>query len=143
MSTRKRATLLTAILAGVMSLGPGVALAQPAAPTPSSEQLTASLKTIFDTEASPSDRAKYVEGGSKAIPSADSVGNALRGAPVTLRVQDPIVNGDQLDTQLAVALAGMGVRSYPLVWIYRDEQWKLSNQSFCAIANQISNSCSV
>lgn len=136
-------SLLASLAAAVISCGAAVGLAQPPPSVPSAEQLTADLNTIFDSRASESERAAHLEGGPRAIRSADDVANALHGAPITLQVKNPKLNGDHLDTQLAVTASGMGLRSYPLTWVYQDPQWKLSNQSFCAIATQVSNSCSV
>ncbi len=135
--------LLTSMSTAAMGCGAAVGLAQPPVSVPSPEQLTADLNTIFDSRASESERAAHLEGGPKAIRSADEVANALHGAPITLQVRNPTLNGDHLDTQLAVTASGMAIRSYSLTWVYQDPQWKLSNQSFCAIATQISNSCSV
>lgn len=135
--------LLASTATVVMSCGAPIALADPTVPIPSPQELTADLNTIFDTSASGPERAAHLEGGTKGIRSADDVANALHGSPIALQVQNPRLNGDHLDAQLAVTAAGMGIRSYPLTWLYQDTQWKLSNQSFCAIATQISRSCSV
>ena len=49
-------------------------------------------------------------------------------------VENPVLNGDQLDAQLVVTMGAFGAKRLNIFWIQQDGTWKLSNPSACVIA---------
>lgn len=124
----------------------GVASAQPLPPTPSADQLTGQLQTALDTGRSDSDRAATLAGGMAAVPTANNIANTLNryGGMVNWQVQNPTLNGDQVDAQLAVTIPIFGTRTHNLYWVNQDGTWKLSNPSACVIARDVAGTdCTV
>jgi len=50
------------------------------------------------------------------------------------KVQNPALDGDRLDAQLAVSVPVFGTRTHDIYWVDQDGKWKLSNPSACLIA---------
>jgi len=124
--------------------GAGVAVAQPAAL--SAGELTAELQQVLNTGAPTSERAAKLAGGAAAVPTADNIANRLNsyGGVVSWQVENPVLNGDQLDAQLAVTIPIFGTKSHNIYWVNQDGAWKLSNPSACVIANDVAGvSCTV
>ncbi|MGB0972069.1 MAG: hypothetical protein ACPGVG_14085 [Mycobacterium sp.] len=124
--------------------GAGVAVAQPAAL--SAGELTAQLRQVLDTGAPTSERAAKLAGGAAAVPTADNIANRLNsyGGMVSWKVENPVLNGDRLDAQLAVTVPIFGTKSHNIYWVNQDGAWKLSNPSACVIATDVAAvSCTV
>lgn len=102
--------------------------------------------TVLNTGAPTSERAAKLAGGAAAVPTADNIANQLNsyGGMVSWQVQNPVLNGDQLDAQLAVTIPIFGTKSHNIYWVNQDGAWKLSNPSACVIANDVAGvSCTV
>ncbi|CAN3127697.1 hypothetical protein ACNUDN_07290 [Mycobacterium sp. smrl_JER01] len=134
---------MSVLAAGAVS-GMGVAWAQPA--VPDAGQLTAELRQVLDTGAPAGDRAALLAGGQAAVPTADNIANRLNtyGGMVNWQVQNPVLNGDQLDAQLAVTIPIFGTKTHNIYWVNQDGAWKLSNPSACVIATDVAGvACTV
>ncbi len=107
----RAAVAALAAVVGVIG-GAGGAVAQPAAL--SAEELTAELRQVLNTGARTSERAAKLAGGAAAVPTADNIANRLNsyGGVVSWQVQNPVLNGDQLDAQLAVTIPIFGTKSH-------------------------------
>lgn len=140
-----RAAMAVMTVVGVGALdGMGVAVAQPAAL--SAGELTSQLRQVLDTGAPASERASKLAGGAAAVATADNIANRLNsyGGMVSWQVQDPVLNGDQLDARLAVTIPIFGTKTHNIYWVSQDGAWKLSNPSACVIANDVAGvSCTV
>ncbi|TFV58600.1 hypothetical protein E4P42_10915 [Mycobacterium sp. PS03-16] len=128
----RRVVVVVALGIGAL-VGGGVAVAQPA---PSADQLTAQLQRVLNTSVGDAERAAELEGGMAAVPTANNIAAVMDryGAVMSWRVQNPALNGDRLDAQLAVSIPIMGTRTHDIYWVNRDGAWKLSNPSACVIA---------
>ncbi|MCV7105038.1 hypothetical protein [Mycolicibacterium chitae] len=117
--------------------GAGLAAADPGAP--SADQLTSDLQVVLNTGASDAERAAKLQGGQAAVPTANNIANQMNrySALFDWRVQNPTVNGDRVDAQLAVTVPVMGTRTHDIYWVQQDGDWKLSNASACVIATQV------
>ena len=126
---------MTVLAAGALS-GAGVAAAQPA---PSAGELQSDLQQVLDTGAPASERAAKLAGGDAAVSTADNIANRLNtyGGMVNWQVQDPVLNGDQVDAQLAVTIPIFGTKTHSIYWVNQDGAWKLSNPSACVIATDV------
>ncbi|MCV7149940.1 hypothetical protein [Mycolicibacterium pyrenivorans] len=126
---------MTVLAAGALS-GAGVAVAQPA---PSAGELQSDLQQVLDTGAPASERAAKLAGGDTAVSTADNIANRLNtyGGMVNWQVQNPVLNGDQVDAQLAVTIPIFGTKTHSLYWVNQDGAWKLSNSSACVIATDV------
>jgi hypothetical protein len=63
---------------------------------------------------------------------------------INWNVQNPSLNGDQLDAQLAVTIPMFGTKTHAVYWVAQDGRWKLSNASACVIATQVAGTdCTV
>ncbi len=132
-----RAALAMSVLAlGALS-GTGVAWAEPAAPT--AEELTFELQQVLNTGAPADVRAAKLAGGDAAVPTADNIANRLNtyGGMVNWQVQNPVVNGNQVDAQIAVTIPIFGTKTHNIYWVDQDGAWKLSNPSACVIARDV------
>ncbi|MGK2865733.1 MAG: hypothetical protein ACSLFA_03665 [Mycobacterium sp.] len=132
-----RAALAMSVLAlGALS-GTGVAWAEPAAPT--AEELTSELQQVLNTGAPADVRAAKLAGGAAAVPTADNIANRLNtyGGMVNWQVQNPVVNGNQVDAQIAVTIPIFGTKTHNIYWVDQDGAWKLSNPSACVIARDV------
>ena len=127
---------VSVLAAGALS-GMGVAYAQP--PVPSAGQLTSELQQVLNTGTPSEVRASKLAGGEAAIPTADNIANRLNtyGGMVNWQVQNPVLNGDQLDAQIAVTIPIFGTKTHNIYWIDQDGTWKLSNPSACVIARDV------
>ncbi|MBB2991232.1 hypothetical protein FHR72_002716 [Mycolicibacterium iranicum] len=127
---------VSVLAAGALS-GMGVAWAQPA--VPSAGELTSDLRVVLNTGASTSERAAKLAGGDAAVPTADNIANRLNtyGGMVNWQVQNPVLNGDQLDAQIAVTIPIFGTKTHNIYWVDQDGTWKLSNPSACVIARDV------
>ena len=127
---------VSVLAAGALS-GMGVAYAQP--PVPSAGELTSELQQVLNTGTPSEVRASKLAGGEAAIPTADSIANRLNtyGGMVNWQVQNPVLNGDQLDAQIAVTIPIFGTKTHNIYWIDQDGTWKLSNPSACVIARDV------
>jgi hypothetical protein len=133
---------MRAVVAAIATLfigvfaGSGVALAEPTATVPSADQLTAQLKRVLNTSLSDSDRAAELEGGLAAVPTANNIAGAMDrySGMMSWKVQNPALDGDRLDAQLAVSVPVFGTRTHDIYWVDQDGKWKLSNPSACLIA---------
>lgn len=132
---------LAAVSVSVMAAGAlssmGVAWAQP--PVPSAGELTSELRQVLNTGAPASERAAKLAGGQAAVSTADNIANRLNtyGGMVNWQVQNPVLNGDQLDAQIAVTIPIFGTKTHNIYWIDQDGAWKLSNPSACVIARDV------
>lgn len=126
---------MTVLAAGALG-GAGVAAAQPA---PSAGELQSDLQQVLDTGAPASERAAKLAGGDAAVSTADNIANRLNtyGGMVNWQVQDPVLNGDQVDAQLAVTIPIFGTKTHSIYWVNQDGAWKLSNPSACVIATDV------
>jgi hypothetical protein len=132
------ATVLTgSILSSAVAMT-AVAAADTTPAVPSAEQLTAQLKQVLSTGAGDSERAAALGGGQAALPTANNIAAQLDrySALMSWDVQNPTLNGNQLDAQLAVTVPVMGTRTHQIYWVAQGGQWKLSNASACVIAVQ-------
>jgi len=127
---------VSVLVAGALS-GMGVAWAQPA--VPSAGELTAELQQVLNTGTPADVRAAKLAGGQAAIPTADNIANRLNtyGGMVNWRVENPVLNGDQLDAQIAVTIPIFGTKTHNIYWVDQGGQWKLSNPSACVIARDV------
>ncbi|ORV91704.1 hypothetical protein [Mycolicibacterium iranicum] len=127
---------VSVLAAGALS-GMGVAYAQP--PVPSAGELTSELQQVLNTGTPSEVRASKLAGGEAAIPTADNIANRLNtyGGMVNWQVQNPVLNGDQLDAQIAVTIPIFGTKTHNIYWIDQDGAWKLSNPSACVIARDV------
>lgn len=130
------AVSVSVMAAGAMS-GMGVAWAQP--PVPSAGELTSDLRQVLNTGAPASERAAKLAGGQAAVSTADNIANRLNtyGGMVNWQVQNPVLNGDQLDAQIAVTIPIFGTKTHNIYWVDQDGAWKLSNPSACVIARDV------
>lgn len=127
---------VSVLAAGALS-GMGVAYAQP--PVPSAGELTSELQQVLNTGTPSEVRTSKLAGGEAAIPTADNIANRLNtyGGMVNWQVQNPVLNGDQLDAQIAVTIPIFGTKTHNIYWIDQDGAWKLSNPSACVIARDV------
>jgi len=140
-----RVLIAAVAIAGVGAVGgTGVAAAQPSAPD--AGELTAQLRQVLDTGAPTSERVAKLAGGTAAVPTADNIANRLNsyGGMVSWQVQNPVLNGDQLDAQLAVTIPIFGTGTHDIYWVNQNGTWKLSNPSACVIATNVADvACTV
>jgi hypothetical protein len=137
---------LMAALCVVAFVAPGVASGEPTPQVPSADQLTSQLKRVLDTSVSDSDRASELEGGLAAVPTADNIARAIDrySGVMSWKVQNPSLDGDRLDAQLAISVPVLGTRTHDIYWVSQDGAWKLSNPSACLIARDAAGtSCTV
>ncbi|MDN4520177.1 hypothetical protein QYF68_20480 [Mycolicibacterium austroafricanum] len=127
---------MSVVAAGAFG-GMGVASAEPA--VPDAGQLTSELRQVLNTGAPASERADKLAGGQSAVPTADNIANRLNsyGGMVNWQVQNPVLNGDRLDAQLAVTIPIFGTKTHDIYWVDQDGAWKLSNPSACVIATDV------
>ena len=127
---------MTVLVAGVFS-GAAVAQAQPA--VPGAGELTSDLQQVPNTGVPAGDRAALLAGGAAAVPTADNIANRLNtyGGMVNWQVQNPVLNGDRLDAQIAVTIPIFGTKTHNIYWVNQNGDWKLSNPSACVIANDV------
>jgi hypothetical protein len=131
---------VTAAFAAAATLGPGVAQAEPASTLPSADQLTAQVSVIFDLNADRAQRASYLEAGDAALPVADTVAGpmAQHRSMVSMRVENPTLEGGHVNSQLVMSVMGIGAQRRPLDWIEQGGTWKLSTGSLCGIYTETS-----
>ena len=117
-------------------LGSGVALAEPTPQVPSAGQLTSQLEKVLNTSISDADRAAELEGGLAAVPTANNIAGAIDrySGVMSWKVQNPSLDGDRLDAQLAISVPILGTRTHDIYWVDQGGKWKLSNPSACLIA---------
>ena len=127
------AVSVSVLAAGALG-GAGLAWAQP--PVPSAGELTGELQQVLNTGVPAGDRAAKLEGGDPAVPTADNIANRLNayGGLLNWQVQNPTLNGDRLDAQLAVTIPIFGTKTHNIYWVDQGGTWKLSNASACVIA---------
>jgi len=133
---------MCAVLAAIATLmigvfaGSGVALAEPTPSAPSADQLTSQLQRVLNTSLSDSERAAELEGGLAAVPTANNIAGAMDrySGVMSWKVQNPALDGNRLDAQLAVSVPVFGTRTHDIYWVDQDGKWKLSNPSACLIA---------
>ena len=133
----RAAVAAVSVLAAVALSGVGVAHAQP--PVPSAGELTSELQQVLNTGAPTEVRASKLAGGEAAVSTANNIANRLNtyGGMVNWQVQNPVLNGDQLDAQIAVTIPIFGTKTHNIYWIDQDGTWKLSNPSACVIARDV------
>ena len=137
-----------AATASILAMGGGIGtgIAASAPPVPSADQLTAQLRQVLSTGTSDDQRAAALQGGQAAVPTANNIANALNryGGIVNWSVQNPTLNGNQLDAQLAVSIPVFGTKTHDINWVNDGGTWKLSNASACVIATQVAGTdCTV
>ena len=127
---------ISVVAAGALS-GMGVAWAQPA--VPSAAELTAELQQVLNTGAPTEVRASKLAGGEAAVPTANNIANRLNtySGMINWRVENPVLNGDQLDAQIAVTIPIWGTKTHNIYWVDQGGTWKLSNPSACVIARDV------
>ena len=127
---------ISVVAAGALS-GMGVAWAQP--PVPSAAELTAELQQVLNTGAPTEVRASKLAGGEAAVPTANNIANRLNtySGMINWRVENPVLNGDQLDAQIAVTIPIWGTKTHNIYWVDQGGTWKLSNPSACVIARDV------
>jgi hypothetical protein len=115
--------------------GAGVASAE-APPALTADQLTSQLQRVLNTSVSDQDRAADLEGGLAAVPTANNIAGVMDryNSMMSWRVQNPALNGDRLDAQLAVTIPVFGTKAHNIYWVDQGGKWKLSNASACVIA---------
>lgn len=125
-----------AIVAIGLLTGGGLAAAEPTPQVPSADQLTSQLKRALNTSLRDSDRADELEGGLAAVPTANNIASAMDrySGVISWKVQNPALDGDRLDAQLAVSIPVLGTRTHDIYWVDQGGTWKLSNPSACVIA---------
>lgn len=130
------AVSVSVMAAGALS-GMGIAWAQPA--VPSASELTGELQQVLNTGVPAGERAAKLAGGKAAVSTADNIANRLNtyGGMVNWQVQNPVLNGNQLDAQIAVTIPIFGTKTHNIYWIDQDGTWKLSNPSACVIARDV------
>jgi len=130
---RTVASVALALFAALL-IGSPVAAAQPAAP--SAEALSGQLQRALDTSLTDDERAAELEGGLAAVPTANNIAAVMDryNSVMSWRVQNPVVDGDRVNAQLAVSIPMLGTRTHDIYWIDQDGAWKLSNASGCVIA---------
>jgi hypothetical protein len=133
-----RPAMLAMLSTAVALVGATVARAEPS--VPSADQLTTQVSMIFDLDTDRVQRASYLEAGDAALPMADTVAGPMNQhrSMVSIRVEDPTLDGKQLNSRLVMSVMGMGAQSRPLTWIERDGVWKLSTGSLCSIYTETS-----
>lgn len=139
------AAMATAVVGLGVSIAP-VAAADPTPPVPSADQLTAKLQRAVNLGLSDSERAAELEGGAAAIPTANGIGGVMDqySSMFNWNVQNPALNGNQVDAELSVSIPLMGTKTTPIYFVPVDGTWKLSNPSACAIAQNVTyTECSV
>ena len=116
--------------------GSGVAFAEPTSSVPSADQLTSQLQRVLNTSLSDSERAGELEGGQAAVPTANNIAGAINrySGVMSWKVQNPALDGDRLDAQLAISVPIFGTRTHNIYWVDQGGRWKLSNPSACLIA---------
>lgn len=126
---------MTVVLTVVATLGAAVARAEPVPTAPSADQLTSQMAVIFDLNANRAQRASYLEAGDAALPVADIVARpmAQHRSMVSMRVENPTLDGTRLIAQLVMSVMGMGVQHRALAWVDEGGTWKLSTGSLCNI----------
>jgi hypothetical protein len=140
------AALAGAVLTGGAMIGAGSAVAAPTPPVPTADQLTAQLKRVLSTDAADSERAAALQGGQAAVPTANNIAAQMSryDSMVSWHVENPALNGNQLDAQLSVSIPLFGAKTHQLFWVPSDGAWKLSNASACVIATQVAGTdCTV
>lgn len=133
---RAAVAALSMVAVGAVS-GMGAAWAEPA--TPSADELTSELQQVLNTATPVSVRAGKLAGGDAAVPTADNIANRLNtyGGMVNWQVQNPVLNGNQVDAQIAVTIPIFGTKTHNIYWVNQDGAWKLSNPSACVIARDV------
>lgn len=142
----RAALTMTAVVTVGTFLGAGAAAAAPVPPVPNADQLTSQLRQFLNPGVSDSERAAALQGGQAAVPTANNIAAQMDryDSMISWNVQDPALNGSQLDAQLAVTLPLFGTRTHPIYWVPIDGAWKLSNASACVIATQVAGTdCTV
>lgn len=140
------ATAIIAAGAAGAVIGTGTAMAAPTPAVPSADQLTSQLRSVLSTGTPDDQRAAALQGGQAAVPTANNIANALNryGGLVNWSVQNPALNGNRLDAQLAVSIPIFGTKTHEINWVNDGGTWKLSNASACVIATQVAGTdCSV
>ncbi|WP_264065900.1 hypothetical protein [Mycolicibacterium komossense] len=137
------ATVTGALTVAVLLAGTP-ARAEPSTTVPSPDQLTDQISVIFDINADKAYRASFLEAGDAALPVADAVGGpmAQHRSMVSMRIENPTLNGDQLDTQLVMSVMGIGAQRREMDWIEKGGTWKLSTRSLCSIYLETSRTSS-
>ncbi|WP_043826447.1 hypothetical protein [Rhodococcus opacus] len=112
-------------------------VAPQAPPVLSEGQLAGKLQLLLDPGTAPEIKAGELEAGEAGLgmigPVADAL--ALAGPAYSWTVVGPVsVDGDLLTAQLKTSLVGFGDRFQPITWIWLDGNWKLTNESGCALA---------
>lgn len=127
---------MSVVAAGALG-GTGVAWAQP--PVPSAGELTSQLQQVLNTGAPTEERAAKLAGGDAAVPTANNIANRLNtySGMINWRVENPVLNGDQLDAKIAVTIPIWGTKTHDIYWVNQDGAWKLSNPSACVIARDV------
>ncbi|ORA98008.1 hypothetical protein BST33_17645 [Mycolicibacter minnesotensis] len=112
----------------------------PVTPVPSASQLTSQVAVIFDTDADRALRASYLEAGAAALPVADVLAGpmAQHRSMVSMRVEDPVSNGDRLSSQLVMAVMGIGAQRREINWVEHAGSWKLTTDSLCSLYTEVS-----
>ena len=131
---------MRAVVAAIATLsigafvGGGAASAAPQ--VPSADQLTSQLQRVLNTSLPDSERAAGLEGGQAAVPTANNIAGAIDrySGVMSWKVQNPVLDGDRLDAQLAVSVPIFGTRTHDIYWVDQGGTWKLSNPSACLIA---------
>ncbi len=130
---------MTAVLTTAAVLGGATAArAEPVAP--SADQLTTQVSAIFDLNADRAQRASYLQAGDAALPVADTVAGPMgqHRSMVSMRVENPTLDGEHVNSQLVMSVMGIGAQSRPLTWIEQGGTWKLSTRSLCDIYTETS-----
>lgn len=70
------------------------------------------------------------------VPTANNIAGVINryDGVMSWEVQNPSLNSDRLDAQLAVTFPVSGTRTHQIYWPDQGGKWKLSNPSACVIA---------
>jgi len=57
---------------------------------------------------------------------------------VSMRVEDPMTNGDRLSSQLVMAVMGIGAQRRAIDWVEHAGSWQLTTDSLCSLYAEVS-----
>lgn len=126
---------------------PTTAQSQGSGPTPPTLAEFNSQLTTLSGNSSSAQKAKLLEGGSRAVGPISKVLYLVKQYSYTgfrYQVVGPLTqNGTTANARLQMTLPGSGSRYIPLRWVWKDSAWKLSDKSVCDISAYAQMPCSL
>ena len=118
-----------------------------AAPTkPTAAQLQNDLDFLA-SGASNSQKAKRLEGGSRAVGQAQgilSLAKKFKPMGLSYQIVDPVtVNGKTATARLKLSSPGYQPNYMKLTWVWKDGRWKMTNSSVCALGAYANIPCNL